>query len=194
MRDIITSARLTLRPFTLADVPAMCPLIGDFDVAKMLARAPFPYVPADGENWIGTHAQSRAAGTAYPYAITLTDTGAFIGGIGLHQTTGLQDMAPGPFEIGYWVGKPFWGNGYATEAGSALIAAYDEDFGPAPIVSGHFTENPQSGHVLEKLGFHYVGKPNTIFCLARKEEVAHRSLLRPPSTTTTANPERSPTP
>jgi [ribosomal protein S5]-alanine N-acetyltransferase len=189
MRDIIISARLTLRHYHLADVPAMCPLIGDFDVAKMLARAPYPYAAADGENWIGTHAQSRAAGTAFPYAITLSDTGEFIGGIGFHETTRLDKIARARYEIGYWVGKPFWGNGYATEAGSAMIAAYDEGLGPAPIISGHFTENSQSGHVLEKLGFHYVGELDTIFCLARNQEVPHRSLLRPASN---PNPERSP--
>lgn len=185
MRDIITSARLTLRHFTLADVPAMCPLIGNYDVAKMLARAPYPYAPSDGENWIATHPEARAAGTAYPYAIILTHSGEFIGGIGLHQTTRLEEIARAKYEIGYWLGEPYWGKGYATEAGSALIAAFDEDLGPAPLVSGHFTENPQSGHVLEKLGFHYVGAQTTLFCVARNEDVPDLSMLRPPSTQTT---------
>jgi [ribosomal protein S5]-alanine N-acetyltransferase len=197
MRDIITSARLTLRPFTLADVPAVCALLGNYDVVKMISRAPHPYSEADGISWISTHAKGRAAGTDYPYAITLGEDGTLIGAIGLHITTRLQDIAPGSFEVGYWLGEPYWGHGYATEAGIALIAAYDEDLGPAPIISGHFTENPQSGHVLEKLGFHYVGEPTTIFCVARQEDVPDRSMLRPASTATSNPnpiPERSPTP
>jgi [ribosomal protein S5]-alanine N-acetyltransferase len=189
MRDIINSARLTLRPFTMADVPAMCPLIGDYDVAKMLARAPHPYLPEHGEMWISKHAENRATGTDFPYAITLAEDGTLIGGMGLSSTKRLEEVARGAFEIGYWLGKPFWNMGYATEAGSALIAAFDEDLGPAPLVSGHFTENPQSGHVLEKLGFHYVGEPTTLFCVARNEEVPDRSMLRPASTLNT-DPER----
>jgi [ribosomal protein S5]-alanine N-acetyltransferase len=194
MRDIITSDRLTLRPFTLADAPRVCTLVGDFDVSKMLSRAPHPYAMEHATTWLDTHSGIRAAGTDYPYAITTAQDGV-IGAIGLHATTRLADLAGNAFEVGYWIGKPFWGLGYATEAGRALIAAYDADLGPRPLVSGHFTENPQSGHVLEKLGFHYVGEPSTIFCIARNMEVPDVSMLRPaPNQTKTPDPERSPTP
>jgi [ribosomal protein S5]-alanine N-acetyltransferase len=195
MRDIITSARLTLRPFTLIDAPRVCDLIGDFEVSKMVSRAPYPYELEDAHNWLGSHAQMRAAGTDFPYAIT-TQADGVIGAIGLHATQRLTSLAPDAFELGYWLGKPYWGQGYATEAGRALIAAYDKDVGKA-IVSGHFTENPQSGHVLEKLGFHYAGQPSTIYCLARQMEVPDLSMLRPAATqspTQAPNPERSPTP
>jgi RimJ/RimL family protein N-acetyltransferase len=190
MRDIITSDRLILRPFTMADVPAVCALVGNYEVAKMLSRAPHPYSAADAEVWIAGHAQGRAAGTDFPYAITRAEDGVLIGCIGLHKPTRLQDIAPDAMEIGYWLGMPFWGYGYATEAGGALIGAYDQDLGPAPLVSGHFTENPQSGHVLEKLGFHYAGGQTTIFCVARNQEVPDLSMLRP--SPNTPNPERSP--
>jgi [ribosomal protein S5]-alanine N-acetyltransferase len=191
MRDIITSARLTLRPFTLADAARVCDLIGDFEVSKMVSRAPYPYRLEDAHNWLGTHAEMRAAGTDFPYAITTSDNGV-IGAIGLHATQRLAHLAADAFELGYWLGKAYWGHGYATEAGRALIAAYDIDVGKA-IVSGHFTENPQSGHVLEKLGFHYAGVPSTIYCLARQMEVPDLSMLRP-APNSQPNPERSPTP
>jgi [ribosomal protein S5]-alanine N-acetyltransferase len=194
MRDIITSDRLTLRPLTLADATRVCELVGDFDVSKMLSRAPHPYAMEHAIAWLGTHADVRAAGTDFPYAITTAQDGV-IGAIGLHATTRLADSISDAFELGYWLGKPYWGLGYATEAGRALIAAYDTDLGPRPLVSGHFTENPQSGHVLEKLGFHYAGGPSTIFCVARKMEVPDVSMLRlAPNKTKTLYPERSPTP
>jgi RimJ/RimL family protein N-acetyltransferase len=196
MRDIITSDRLTLRPFTLADAARVCELVGDFDVSKMLSRAPYPYKMEHATTWLDTHAGMRAAGTDYPYAITTAQDGV-IGAIGLHATTRLADFASDAFEVGYWIGKQYWGLGYATEAGRALLDAFDADLTARPLVSGHFTENPQSGHVLEKLGFHYVGEPTTIFCVARQLEVPDRSMLRPAPTQTqtkTPDPERSPTP
>jgi [ribosomal protein S5]-alanine N-acetyltransferase len=193
MRDIIKSDRLTLRPFTMADVDQVCGLVGNYEVAKMLSRAPHPYSVQDAQNWISRHDAGRAAGTDFPYAITLTSDGTLIGCIGLHKAVRLDEIAPNALEVGYWIGQPFWGQGYATEAGRALVAAFDEDLGPAPLVSGHFTENPQSGHVLEKLGFHYVGEPTTIFCVARNAEVPDVSMLRP-APNSNPNPERSPTP
>jgi [ribosomal protein S5]-alanine N-acetyltransferase len=192
MRDIITSNRLTLRPLTLADAARVCELVGNYEVSKMISRAPYPYALEDANQWIGTHAAIRAAGTDFPYAITTLEDGV-IGVIGLHASTRLSDVVTGAFELGYWLGQPYWGLGYATEAGHALIEAYDADLGPKPLVSGHFTENPQSGHVLEKLGFHYVGQPSTIFCVARQEEVPDLSMLRP-ALTKTPHSERSPTP
>jgi [ribosomal protein S5]-alanine N-acetyltransferase len=188
MRDIITSARLTLRPFTMADAARVCALIGDYDVSKMVSRAPYPYDLQDANQWLETHPSMRAEGTDFPYAIT-SDNDGVIGAIGLHTTTRLADLAADAFELGYWLGKPYWGLGYATEAGKALLAAFDADLGPKSLVSGHFTENPQSGHVLEKLGFQYVGEPTTIFCVARQADVPDVSMLR-----LAPNLERSPSP
>jgi [ribosomal protein S5]-alanine N-acetyltransferase len=188
MRDIITSDRLTLRPFTMADAARVCTLIGDYDVSKMVSRAPYPYTLFDAQNWLSMHPDMRASGTDYPFAIVEHEHGV-IGAIGLHATTRLAEVAPGAFELGYWLGKPYWGLGYATEAGKALLAAFDTDLGPKSLVSGHFTENPQSGHVLEKLGFHYVGAPTTLFCVARQANVPDVSMLR-----LAPNLERSPSP
>jgi [ribosomal protein S5]-alanine N-acetyltransferase len=191
MRDIITTDRLTLRPFTVADAARVCALVGNFEVSKMVSRAPYPYTIEHADQWLSTHEALHKAGTDFPYAITTARDGV-IGAIGLHSTTRLADIAPDAFELGYWLGQPYWGQGYATEAGRGLLAAFDADLGPRLLVSGHFTENPQSGHVLEKLGFHYVGDPTTLFCLARQHDVPDVSMLRPATTTT--NPERSTTP
>jgi [ribosomal protein S5]-alanine N-acetyltransferase len=192
MRDIITSDRLTLRPFTMADAARVCTLIGDFDVSKMLSRVAHPYTLEDAHSWLSMHPANRASGTDFPFAISTQDSGV-IGAIGLHSGRSIVNDVQDAFELGYWLGKPYWGLGYATEAGRALLAAFDSDLGPRPLISRHFTENPQSGHVLKKLGFHYVGGNGIEFCVARQAEVTNRSMLRQPSTQA-LNPERSPTP
>ena len=178
MRDIIQTPRLTLRPLALADAARVCELVGDYEVSKMLARVPHPYTMDDATAWLSTHPEMWRAGSDYPFAITTAFDGV-IGVIGLHATTRLNDIAPDAIEVGYWLGQPYWGQGYATEAGLGLIAAFDTDMPGKPLVSGHFTENPQSGHVLEKLGFHYVGEVGAIFCVARGVEVPDFSMLRP---------------
>lgn len=178
MRETITTDRLVLRQFTLADASRVCELIGKYDVAKMLSRCPHPYTMEDALGWLSSHAARWAEGTDFHFAIT-TPADGLIGCIGLHVTTTAEEKALGGFKVGYWLGKPYWGLGYATEAGRALLAAFDADLGPQPLVSGYFTENPQSGRVLEKLGFHYVGQPSPLFCVARGHEVPQRSMLRP---------------
>jgi len=178
MRETITTDRLTLRQFTLADAPTMCALVGDYDVAKMLSGCPHPYTREDADNWLSMRRAKWAEGSSFPFAIT-TKADGLIGRIGVQVTTSDEWKALGAFQLGYWLGKPYWGLGYATEAGRAVLTAFDADLRPQPLVSGHFTENPQSGHVLEKLGFHYVGQPSPLFCVARGLEVPQKSMLRP---------------
>ena len=139
MRDLIQTARLTLRPFTLADAARVCELIGNFEVSKMLSRAPHPYSMDDAISWLSQHAEMWRTGSDFPYAI-ITEQNELIGAIGLHATTRLEDIAPSAFEMGYWLGQPFWGQGFATEAGLGLIAAFDADVRGKPLVSGHLME------------------------------------------------------
>jgi RimJ/RimL family protein N-acetyltransferase len=190
MRDIITSARLTLRSYEAEDAARVCELLGNFDVSKMLSRAPHPYTIDSYETFFATLPPKRLAGTDFVFAITTRAQG-LIGAIGLHKSERAAAFGEQLYELGYWIGKPFWGLGYATEAGSAILGALEEDLGPQAVVAGHFTENPQSGHVLEKLGFHYVPGDSTIFCVARQAEVPDRNMVRPASN---PNPERSPRP
>jgi RimJ/RimL family protein N-acetyltransferase len=141
----LETGRLLLRPPETGDVAAIVPLIGDFDVAKNLSRAPHPYPESAGYEFIERCAETRDAGTDFTYAITRKSDDAFLGCCGVH----LKD---GNFEFGYWLGKPFWGYGYATESARRLAAfAFDELHAPN-LVAGWFHDNPASGRVLEKLG------------------------------------------
>ena len=85
-------------------------------------------------------------------AITLRDTGRLIGGIGLRLVEEFQSA-----ELGYWVGVPYWGNGYATEAAREMLRYGFEELRLHRIFASHFKNNPNSGRILRKLGMRYEG-------------------------------------
>ncbi|MFA5901496.1 MAG: GNAT family N-acetyltransferase, partial [Hyphomicrobium sp.] len=74
-------------------------------------------------------------------------------------------------EIGYWIGKPWWGNGYATEAARTLVAYCFDEVGFKQLTCGHFVDNAASKRVIAKLGFRRTGK-GSLWCEARKNEVS----------------------
>lgn len=141
----LETERLVLRPTEDFDIPALLPLIGEFDVAKYLSRVPHPYHESHAREFLERAREQRAAGTDFNFGITGKGDGTFMGGCGVH----LRDEG---WEFGYWLGKPYWGKGYATEAARRLVAyAFDELNLPA-LVAGYFHDNPASGRVLAKLG------------------------------------------
>jgi RimJ/RimL family protein N-acetyltransferase len=178
MRTQIDANRLSLRQFQTADATRVAALVGDWDVCSMLARVPFPYAAADAEAWFATHAAVHAAGEAFTYAIATPNDGV-IGAIGLELNG--EGIADGAFVLGYWLGKPYWGRGYATEAGAAVLAHAEADTGVKRFRSGHFAENPASGKVLEKLDFVYTGEVKPQLCLARGVELESRKMARAPA-------------
>ena len=143
-----TTARLVLRPLRAADAPA---LAADWEVARHTQRIPHPYPEGAAEAFIAQVAADRAAGHADVFAITRRDDGLFLGNIGLEQGD-----RPGEVEVGYWLGRPFWGAGYATEA---VKAAVRHAFG-FPDVRTVFAEihpdNVASRRVLEKAEYERV--------------------------------------
>ena len=139
---ILESERLLLRPPRPSDVHGITAWLGDYDVARMTARVPHPYGESDAEAFL-------AAGEPHRFAITRKFDGLFIGMAGLN----LRDGS----ELGYWLGKPFWGFGYATEAARRLATHAFEALGVEDLHAGWFYDNPASGHVLAKLGARHNG-------------------------------------
>ena len=80
-------------------------------------------------------------------------------------------------EVGYWLGRPFWGRGYASEALKAAMTWARADWGKNALWAGHFADNPASGGVLIKAGFLYTGDVETRHCVARGEDVATRMMV-----------------
>jgi ribosomal-protein-alanine N-acetyltransferase len=141
----LESERLLLRPPEIADIPALVPLIDDFDVAKNLSRAPHPYSETDARAYLEHAAETRAAGTDFSFAILRKVDRAYLGNCGVHKREA-------GFEFGYWLGKPFWGQGYATEAARRLVEFAFDDLKVQSLIAGWFHDNPASGRVLAKLG------------------------------------------
>jgi [ribosomal protein S5]-alanine N-acetyltransferase len=143
--------RLILRPFTAADAPAVQRLAGAAAVAEMTLNIPHPYADGMAEAWIATHPETWAAGTAVTFAIT-TVTDGLSGTIGL-QITRAHDRG----ELGYWIGQPFWGRGYATEAVTAVLAFAFDTLALHRIQASHLPRNPASGRVMQKVGMQREG-------------------------------------
>jgi RimJ/RimL family protein N-acetyltransferase len=148
----LTTERLLLRPFDLADAPAVQRLAGERTIADTRLAIPHPYPDGAAEEWIATHVPSYAAGTQAAFAITLRAGGALVGSIGL-----MISPVHARAELGYWIGVPYWRRGYATEAGRAVVRFGFEQVGLHRIQAHHFTRNPASGRVLEKLGMQLEG-------------------------------------
>ena len=142
----LQTTRLLLRPPERNDIPTLVPLIGDWEVAKNLSRVPFPYAEADAYAFFDQSQAKRANGTDFNFAIVCKADTAYIGGCGVH----LREN--GEWEFGYWIGKPHWRKGYATEAARALVGFAFATLKIDTLTAGWFVDNPASGHVLEKLG------------------------------------------
>jgi [ribosomal protein S5]-alanine N-acetyltransferase len=178
LRDTITTARLTLRPFSQEHLAALVALAGDLRVARNLSRMPHPYTEQDGRDWLDRQPEMWAGGRDYVYAVELNGSG-LIGAVGLHRDSRMSLDGSEAWELGYWFGVPFWGQGYATEAARAVLDGLEAVCGPTPVTAGYATHNTQSGHVLEKLGFHKTGVVRTSPVLALGIERDTALMFRP---------------
>lgn len=149
----LTTARLVLRPFTPNDAAAVHAHLADREVAATTASIPHPYPPGAAEAWIGTHAPRCAVGEAVVLAVTLRGTGAVVGSIEIRLVPGHRRA-----ELGYWVGRAHWGEGYATEAADALVRWGFATLGLHRVHAAHLTRNPASGRVLAKIGMRHEGR------------------------------------
>lgn len=146
---MLTTQRLLLRSFTIDDAPQLHRLINNRDVALNTLRIPFPYPEGEAERWISTH-DNRT--DDHVFAVTLRDGGTLVGCVGLHVK---PDHEHG--ELGYWIGVPYWGAGYATEAARAVMQFGFETLSLHRIFAMHFARNPASGRVLQKIGMRHEG-------------------------------------
>jgi RimJ/RimL family protein N-acetyltransferase len=140
--------RLLLRPIWPEDAEALYNAVADEAIARNLALAPWPYTIGDARSFAAIEHDLR-----FPNFLMFQRTeGAprLIGSCGI----GNKDGTP---ELGYWIARPYWGLGYASEGVRAVIDIA-KAIGHRHLVSGHFTDNPASGHVLRKAGFRSTGR------------------------------------
>ena len=148
----LTTDRLILRPFRLADAPDVQRLAGAREIAENTLMIPHPYPDGAAAEWIALHQKLFDEEKEVVLAITVRESGELAGTIGLMLKL-LHDKA----EIGYWIGMPYWGRGYATEAARAIVKYGFEEWSLHRVEALHFTRNPGSGRVLQKLGMRHEG-------------------------------------
>ncbi|MGQ9372119.1 GNAT family N-acetyltransferase [Azospirillum sp. ST 5-10] len=142
--DTLGTARLLLRPFRAGDMAAVVPLIGDWEVARWLARVPHPYTAGDAAAWVALCAANRAAGRSLDLLAVRRTDGVPVGGAGLALDSG---------ELGYWVGRPFQGNRFAGEMVGALLGWAFAVAGLPRVWACTHPDNGPSQRLLRRLGF-----------------------------------------
>ncbi len=182
---IIETDRLILRPFRSGDAPLMYKnWAGDRDVTRFLTWNAHRSV-SDSEFVVNMWAAEYNENSCYNWAIVLKDISEPIGSIGVARIHDNTDAA----EIGYCIGKNWWGNGIMTEAFSAVIP-YLFDVGFNRITAAHAVKNPASGRVMQKCGLTYEGTFRQFFRATSGElldisfyailKEEHRSCKNPP--------------
>ena len=145
---VLETPRLILRPWEESDIPELVPLIGASEVAATTLRIPHPYREEHAREFI----RSEAKQNEQRLSIRLRSDGSLCGGVGLHPNPGHHHA-----ELGYWLGVPFWGQGYTTEAASAVVRYGFDEIQLHRIFASHFEGNVASTRVLQKLGMRHEG-------------------------------------
>lgn len=148
MQPTLRTARLILRPYTVDDATQVQRLVGDIRIADTTLTIPHPYPDGAAESWISGHAQAFENGEVITYAITLESTGELLGTVSMIEVQRKHARA----ELGYWVGVPYWGKGYCTEAVMCLVNFAIEQLEMTRIVARCLARNPASARVMEKAG------------------------------------------
>ena len=145
-QPVLESPRLILRPHAAEDAGRLQLLAGDILVAQETMNIPHPYEDGMAGDWISGTGDKWRRRTGVEFAIVEKLSGELIGGMSFVELKG--DEA----EIGYWIGVPYWGQGYCTEAGLAMIAFGKDALCLCKITARHLSTNPGSGRVMQKLG------------------------------------------
>ena len=159
----LRTIRLVLRSFEHGDIPAIVRLAGAREISATTAHVPHPYADTDALSFLAQANDDFCAGRSVSFAITSLPRGELCGAIALTMRASPgaeQEMTIAPpkrAELGYWIGVPYWGQGFATEAANAVIAFGFETLRLNEIYAHHFAGNIASQRVLEKIGMRHEG-------------------------------------
>lgn len=150
--------RLLLRPGFAEDAPELTRAIADEAIVRNLASAPWPYLEGDAAAFLAI--ERPALLPSFVLALRTRGAPRLVG------MCGIGEAPEGGVELGYWIARPYWGLGFATEAARAVVAIARAT-GIADIHAGHFTDNVASGRVLAKAGFRPTGRVEPRFSKGR---------------------------
>ena len=173
--DILETKRLLLRPWQAEDAVRLYELARDPDVGP---RAGWPpHVSAEDS----LRVIRGALGAPETYAVVSKESGLPVGSVGLKEPDAhLEDLPEDARqrELGYWIGKPYWGQGYAPESARALLERGFSALGCAAIWCAHYDFNSQSKRVIEKCGFRYQLRKQTTDLLGETYDTLFYVLTR----------------
>jgi RimJ/RimL family protein N-acetyltransferase len=149
----IRTARLVLGSFEARDAEELQRLAGTREIADTTLAIPHPYEMDHALAWIGNQRKEAARGRATNFAIRLLTGSRLIGCAGLRDI----DQEHLQAELGFWIGREWWGQGYASEAAAAVISYGFEALGLNRICAHHMTRNPPAGQVLQHIGMQREG-------------------------------------
>jgi RimJ/RimL family protein N-acetyltransferase len=169
--------RLILRAIRPDDAVPIAERINDYEIARMLTRVPYPYGLGDAEDFFESYA---AADPAFDRVFVIEHRASGpIGVLGFHEqpTTWSESGCALSPELGYWLARPHWGQGLASEAVEGALAWARDEWALKFVVAGHFADNPASGRVLDKAGFLYTGEVQQRFSVARGATAPTRMMV-----------------
>ncbi len=137
---------IVLRHFRPDDATGVQQLASERAVSDTTAVVPHPYRDGIAEAWIATHENDRASGRQYTFAVVRAVDELLVGAIALRPVADEHE------NVGYWIGRQYWGHGYATAATRAVIALAFSCLDCQQITASHLVRNPASGRVLENCG------------------------------------------
>ncbi len=184
--SILHTERLVLRAPEAGDVREIALALNDLDVTKNLAMVPHPYTERDACEYVARSVEDWANGTTLRFVLRRKSDTALAGCCGLK----LRD---GGYDIGYWIAKPLWRQGYGSEAAERVIAFAFDELGAQRLTAGWYHDNGVSGLILAKLGFkamyvekqHSMARGHDVLCnrcmLAREDFVQLRRTPVQPS-------------
>ena len=144
--------RLVLRSLERGDLSAIVRLAGAREIAATTANIPHPYSGDNAQSFLAHAEEEFREGRSTTFAVTISPRGEFCGAVGLVITPAHERA-----ELGYWIGVPYWGQGFATEAVSVVLAFGFETLRLNRIHASYFAGNTASQRVLEKIGMRHEG-------------------------------------
>ena len=149
---IIRTERLVLRLFQPSDAATVTTLCNNYNIYKNTLYLPYPYRLNDALSWMEHHYDNFMKDHSYEFAVTDKETGEVFGAIALSNNKLFNQG-----EIAYWIGEPYWGNGYATEAARSILQFAFEEKKLHKVFARYFSTNPASGKITEKIGMEKEG-------------------------------------
>lgn len=171
MPKVIRAGRVTLRCVMADDAPLISKYCSDYDVAKMTSSFPYPLPLLSAEVLVMMRRAAWREGRSFSYAIDIEGESGLAGVMTLFKRAPEED-----WELGYWLGRPYWRQGLAAIAARAAMQAFTDTYGPTAFQANIFSDNPASGRVLEKLGFTATGPCPEVFSMARLRKVGGYSF------------------